>query len=160
MRRRVVLKSVGSGLLHSFISRNNDLDGYWALGKLFLYAKRLGTTSVTLDLIGRSISPSPKTLSSIYQPPNVELLSTRYGRMLLHVLAKRNAPLAWAAKALITIEFDRFNVVPRYLPAGANARPYECTLLLVDDLSHEHKLKLTGWCWPHDPEIEYRSTRA
>jgi hypothetical protein len=160
MRRRVELKSVGSWVLHSFVSRNNDLDGYWAIGKLYLFAKRLGETSVALDLFKKTLSPDPRRLSGLYKPPNVEILCARYGGMLLRALATRKVPLQWAASATIRVDFDRPDVVPAYVRPGINAKPFGCTLHLVDDLSHEHVLALAGWCWPHDPGIEHRSTRA
>lgn len=32
MRRRSEIGSIASGMVHSFVSRNNDLGGYWGIG--------------------------------------------------------------------------------------------------------------------------------
>lgn len=39
MPRRSELNGVASDIVRSFVSRNNDLRGYWALGMLCVYAK-------------------------------------------------------------------------------------------------------------------------
>lgn len=160
MRRRAELKCIGSGVLHSFLSRNNDLEGYWALGKLFLYAKYAGETSVSLDLFNGHVSSTLQRSCSLYQATNFDVLTTRYGGMLLRLLSKRGVPLEWLAKAVIKIDFERADIVPGYLPPGIHASPLVCSLLLTDDLSHSHVLSITGWCWPHNPAMELRSTRT
>lgn len=49
MTRRGELKDVALGVLGSFVSRNNDVDGYWCLGLLraLADAQRVSTAAVT-----------------------------------------------------------------------------------------------------------------
>lgn len=49
------LTNIASGMCCSFASRNNDLDGYWSIGKLRSLAERYGQTTVSLDLLMSSI---------------------------------------------------------------------------------------------------------
>lgn len=160
MRRRVELKSIGSGVLHSFVSRNNDLDGYWAIGKLYLYAKRAGDKTVSLDLISGEVLPSQEKLDRLYSAPDFDVITTRYSAMFLRSLSKHGVPLDWLTEASIRIEFERENVTPKLPLIGMDSKPYICELSITDDLRHVHKISTTGWCWPHNPAIELRSTRA
>ena len=41
----------------SFFSRNNDVDGYWAIGKLHRMARDNGASEVRIDLLDRTITP-------------------------------------------------------------------------------------------------------
>jgi hypothetical protein len=44
---------VANGLAGSFISRNNDVGGYWGLGKL-----RLRFEQINIDLLSKQLSPA------------------------------------------------------------------------------------------------------
>lgn len=48
--RRCELRDLVDALLRSFTSRNNDLDGYWALGRLLTAADELHARELVLDL--------------------------------------------------------------------------------------------------------------
>ena len=60
MAQRKRLKNLACGMAGRFASRNNDLDGYWALGLLFLAAEAAETKSVSLDLLSKSATPPVK----------------------------------------------------------------------------------------------------
>ncbi|WP_093552791.1 hypothetical protein [Pseudoduganella namucuonensis] len=157
MPRRNELRCIGSGLLHSFVSRNNDLVGYWALGKLYLHAKRVGKTSITLDLLRETTLPS---LTHLYKTHDFALINARYQSMLDELLARRAVPKTWLSGALMSIEFESKTAAPTYLKIGRDAAAYTCTLTLVDDLGNQHILRAAGWCRPHNPSLETRSTRT
>ena len=65
MPRGAHLTNVASNLCGSFASRNNDLDGYWAIGKLRSLAERNGQTTVLLDLLASSTQPSSSELAPV-----------------------------------------------------------------------------------------------
>jgi hypothetical protein len=51
------LTNIAGGLCGSFASRNNDLGGYWAIGKLRLLAEQHPQNTVALDVLGPSMLP-------------------------------------------------------------------------------------------------------
>jgi len=51
------MNHVAAGLLGSFCSRCNSLEGYWALGMLYQEAKE-APYRVTLDLLSRTATPA------------------------------------------------------------------------------------------------------
>jgi hypothetical protein len=51
------LKGIAGGILGSFLSRNNDLDGYWGMGILRLLAQEHGVEMVYLDLLAGTCMP-------------------------------------------------------------------------------------------------------
>jgi len=51
MSQRNALKGIAYGLVSTFTSRNNDLNGYWSLGMLRLYAQQQRTDAVLIDLL-------------------------------------------------------------------------------------------------------------
>lgn len=60
MPRRKQLKGLACGIASRFASRNNDIDGYWALGLLYSAAVAVGTNSLRLDLVNETAEPSFK----------------------------------------------------------------------------------------------------
>lgn len=65
MPRGALLTNIASGLRGSFASRNNDLDGYWSIGKLRSLAEQYGHTKVILDVLTSSIHPPSSELGSV-----------------------------------------------------------------------------------------------
>jgi hypothetical protein len=57
MPRGARLTNIARGLCGSFVSRNNDLDGYWSIGKLRSLADRYGRAAVLIDVLTSSIHP-------------------------------------------------------------------------------------------------------
>ncbi|WP_375054950.1 hypothetical protein [Zobellella sp. DQSA1] len=45
------LKGITGEIVGSFISRNNEVDGYWALGLLCRLSRELNQTKITMDLV-------------------------------------------------------------------------------------------------------------
>ncbi len=58
MARRTELKGIACGMLGRFNSRNNDVDGYWGIGKLCRAANEYGTSSVVIDLLTAQTIPA------------------------------------------------------------------------------------------------------
>lgn len=55
MARRKELGNIAQGIVSSFVSRNNDYDGYWELAKLYDLSKDSDGGEVSIDLLGKSI---------------------------------------------------------------------------------------------------------
>ncbi len=156
MRRRSEIGSIASGMVHSFVSRNNDLGGYWGIGVLYLYARQVGELTVTIDVLGGTVNPSEARLLSIYGRPDFEALIAHYKAMLYAVLRKRNVPECWVAEAVFSIEFESHAARPAYPKIGENSQAFVCRLTIKDDLSRERIFRIDGWCWPHNPLREWR----
>lgn len=93
MRRCSELGSLASGMLHSFVSRNNDLDGYWGIGVLYLYAQQVGDLTVSIDLLRAEIAPAVYLLPRDNRQPKFEALIDRYSSMLKQLMEKRGVPI-------------------------------------------------------------------
>ncbi|MEO1033345.1 MAG: hypothetical protein AAFX55_18295, partial [Bacteroidota bacterium] len=52
------LKNITQGLLSSFLSRNNDVNGYWGIGKIYALMLQKNTNGVIIDLIEKTIVPN------------------------------------------------------------------------------------------------------
>ena len=72
MAIRKRMNHVAAGLLDSFYSRCNDIQGYWALGMLYEEAQS-APYRVTLDLLARTATPAG---------PHADLLANGYADFL------------------------------------------------------------------------------
>ena len=159
MRRKTEFLSIGSGVLHSFVSRNSDIDGYWSIGKLYSYANAADTLEVKLNLLNVEITPPLSVLKRIVHRPNILPLATQYGAMLRNLMARREVPSEWLSSAIVTIEFNPAGANPVQPPACAGLSPFHAALELIDNLGQVYTLKTSGWCRPHNPWMESASTR-
>jgi hypothetical protein len=150
MPRRARLKNIANGLCQSFVSRNNDLDGYWAIGKLHLLAAQHGRSTVTLDLLAPSMQPA----SFAYAP-----MLARYRLLLEKLTVASRVRLEEITEARITLD-----VAP---PPWRRAVYYQAhwgeqfilTVTIRADGSADGVVRHGGYCRPHDPARESRSTR-
>ena len=74
---------VADSLLGAFLGRNNDINGYWAIGILCSYAHRSGSALIELDL----------KIPSNSSAPCVEPLAARYQMMLYLSTIKHRLPI-------------------------------------------------------------------
>lgn len=149
MTRRGELKDVSAGLLGSFVSRNNDVDGYWGLGLLRTLADRSGLNLLRFDLKAGSAEPDDPVALRIAQT---------YGDKFKHHLARRRIPSDVVVKAEITVQFE-LDTTPIAV-ARACEKPARCTVFLLDRRNREHRGSTSTTCAPHDPGRETRSARA
>lgn len=151
MARRRELKSIASGILSSFNSRNNDLFGYWGIGVLCLHAKKIQTDAFVLDLLNQTATPvNEQALVSTQQ----------YRKILIATIEKQNISFSWLKSALLTVNFNPEYVEKFHRFGSALGGRYICSLELIDDLNKKHCVICGGICWPHDAKRESRSTRA
>ncbi len=149
MPRRKRLKSVANGVLSSFVSRNNDLLGYWALGKLYAAALSHSTDTVEFDLLSAQLTPNDAQF--------VRMIDT-YLALFDKLLGKENLPRSRVREANIRVRFNA-PVQPGYYPPQAVAKPFEATLDVTDHDGTSWSVSKLGWCFPHNPLMETKSSR-
>ncbi|GAB3454735.1 hypothetical protein GCM10027321_06360 [Massilia terrae] len=137
-------------MLISFVSRNNDLEGYWALGKLYAHALSHATNTVELDLLSGQLIPADAQFAAMIHT---------YSRMFARLLRGLGMPHDRVREARIRVQFD-VPVQQGHYPLQSYAKPLEATLDIRDLGGSTYSLKALSWCHPHDPHIEARSTRA
>jgi hypothetical protein len=157
MPRRNELNSICHNLLHTFLSRNNDLNGYWAIGLLYLNATRAGELTLRIDL-----ADEPSVTTAVMQSP-IDIVMTklaeRYRERLVAMLDERNLPRAWVTQAYITITFECKHANLTTAPVGP-AQAYCAKLTIIGDDGHMHERSLAGYVWKHGSFREGRSNRA
>jgi len=151
MPRRSELNGVASDIVRSFVSRNNDVRGYWALGKLYVYAKEHGDNLLQILML-------PLEQASSIEP--VAFVARNYGAKLHTLIANWKLPKSWLKSACITVQFESTDAKPQFFSTRANGRPFQCRIEIEDDLGRKHAASAAGWCSPHDWNIETQSTRA
>lgn len=148
MTRRGELKDVALGVLGSFVSRNNDVDGYWCLGLLRALADAQRVSSLRLDLTGQATEPRDELTA---------LTAATYREALLRQLARRGIAQGVISKAEIHVDFNASASVFASLPTYG--QPTRCSICLLDERGQEHRQTVMTACATHDPKRESRSTR-
>lgn len=150
MPTRRVLKSIAHDLLASFLSRNNAIDGYWALGRFYAYLCQRAQAEdlspvVEFDLINAVSWPDT---------PAFGALALDYARRLGVQLVSRGIPRQRLVAASLRIRFETGSV-----SGAGRGEPFQARLELLDDRGHCHLARRTGRCAPHDPALERQSGR-
>jgi hypothetical protein len=150
MPRRIGLKSIASGMAGSFISRNNDVGGFWAIGKLWKLAKDANKTKVLINLNYLSIDPPSMEFGTMME---------RYREMMEASTLRQAFDPTWLKEASIQVDFHpdekKVNLVrPPYDEIGFSVR-----VQIKSDLGKIYEASSNGFCGPHNPDYEQRSTR-
>jgi hypothetical protein len=150
MPRGARLTNIASGLCGSFASRNNDLDGYWSIGKLRSLAERYGRTTVLLDVLTSSIHPS----SSEFAP-----VLARYRSLLTKLADLSGIRLEEITAAHITLDFapPPWPRISYYKPQWGDQ--FTLTVTINADSRAPGIVHHAGYCRSHDPAKESRSAR-
>lgn len=151
MSRRRELTGIANAVAGSFASRNNDFNGYWAVGQLYCRAMECGSLQVVIRLLPPDESNPCELIASVGEA---------YRTFLLAHLNRRGLPVSWVASATVEVQFESATPMPEFLRAYAGRQPFQCQVVLVDDLARERKATSSSWCSPHDPTRETQSTRA
>jgi hypothetical protein len=135
------LTNIANGLCGSFISRNNDLDGHWAIGKLRSLADQDGQTTVVLDLLTSSTQPSSAQCSDVFE---------RYCRLLATLAECSRIPFADITVARIALDF-----APPPWPRASYYKlqwgdQFTVTVIIEADGRAMGMARDTGYCRPHD----------
>jgi hypothetical protein len=148
MRHRELL-DVAAAVAGSFVSRNNDVNGYWGLGLLRSNADRIGVRALRLDILDRDAdanNDAPALVADVYR------------HFLARQLATRKIARGVIMKAEIFVTFDPD--APNTPSAPTYGAPFSCTVRLTDDRGRQFERVHNGCCAPHDALRELRSARA
>ena len=148
MARRRHLKGVAAGLIGSFLSRNNDVDGWWALGLLRLGHLELDGPPLVIDLF----------VDDEGDDVVVVAIRARYRDLLARLLERHGVDAALVCAARISVR-----VVP-YDESVDGLRPLRGDLIrgiaeIIDDRGVIFRATGMTRCDPHDPHREQRAHR-
>lgn len=142
------LKGVAYGLLGTFVSRYNDIDGYWGLGVLRKLAYEYNTKQIEINL-----------LSDRSDHREIEICKQQYGRWLRSTARKFGSSFGSLEVARILLRFeDDFDSYPGVVK-DTRGFPYECVVEIAAS-SKTYIARKIGVCASHDPCLESRSARA
>jgi len=144
-------KNTASGLLGTFTSRNNDIDGYWGIGILRLFAYRHKLSTLTLDLLNRRLSFLPES--------PVGYAEEIYQKWLRSSLKKSKIDIGEVIRADINLRFSTFEEFPDVI-RDTRGEPYVCTVTIVRRGERTYTASKVGCCALHDPKKDRRSTRV
>lgn len=150
MPRRKGLKGIASGIASGFCSRNNDVDGYWAMGILYKLTIDSNLKKFDLELLSGKSVPEFQYSKQIAAP---------YTDYLFQQLGKRCFGVYQVSKVVVEVEFNVAPTTTQIMFKSTWGNPYICRVVITDDLGKEHTREERGWCGIHDPTIEHRSTR-
>jgi len=150
MRIGAHLTNIANGLCGSFASRNNDLEGFWSIGKLRSLADQYGQTTVVLDVLTLSIHPSSAEFAPVL---------ARYRHLLARLAGLSRIQLEAITVARITLDF-----APSPWPRISYFKPqwgdqFTLTVTVKADDRAAGIVRHAGYCRPHDPARESRSIR-
>ncbi|MFZ6713172.1 hypothetical protein [Undibacterium sp. TC9W] len=147
MPRRKQLKSIAAGIADSFNSRNNDLEGYWAIGKLCRFAHERSITLLTLDLLNIICTPQSEEFNAVMHDYKVKLRA---------IMNKQGITEDWLKAATIEIDFQPEYEAHLHYFRSALGDYYTVSAKLMTDLGKIYSLRTRGNCNPHDPLRETR----
>ncbi len=96
MTRRRELNGIAGNLPGSFVSRNNDVAGYWAIGKLCALALQTANGAISIELLNKRLTPPS---------PELEPMLDQYKARLVSSLEKRSFSLDLVIAAEVLIAF-------------------------------------------------------
>lgn len=151
MARRKELKNIARGLYGSFISRNNDVGGYWGIGKLCLLAQRHEVTTIRLDLIEKSMAPASSEFTKLIAVNSSTLQKC---------LTSNSIPENWVVAAIICIDFKPEYPRGQHVPISTWGNIFRLSVTITDDLKKNYTVYGYGYCGAHNPKKEYKSART
>ena len=143
------LQGIANGLLGTFVSRNNDIGGYWGLGILRSEAVATGQQEITIDLLIEPLAYGA-----------ARNLGERYRLWLRRMLSKQNLSLNELSVARITLRFaNSFDEFPDVIK-DTRGLPYQCSVELQRVSQKLYIATKVGVCALQDPSRDRQSTRA
>ncbi|KQQ45115.1 hypothetical protein ASF61_21025 [Duganella sp. Leaf126] len=135
MKVRSRLKHSAAGLLSRFVGRNNDYQGFWALGLLYR-GVQVPPWHIELDLLSGTASPINAIAACI---------AARESAYLRAALSKQMLDWQCLQRASLTLQFNA-DVSVRYTGANPAGEPFLCTVELVLATGQSASSSVTGRC--------------
>lgn len=138
MARRRELRDVANLVVTKFGGRNNDHDGYWAMGQLYAELTKKPKT-LHFDLLKGAVIPTANV---------AEAVATRFSEYLREVLRRKGLNERVVKSAVLDVEFESSELasLPPRLTRG---ELFVANLEIVDDLGRAYRAQAAGWCAPH-----------
>ena len=149
MARRKELKNIAQGIISSFVSRNNDYDGYWELAKLYDLANKNNRLKVSIDLLESKIYPN----TSSYEPL-VQVWHSKF----LNMLKSRSIQAAWVKSAKIEACFN-VEYLAELHRWGDYGEPCTCICEIITDNGIAYFVSAGTKCMPFSRAAFQRSSR-
>jgi len=146
-----VLKSVANGLVGTFVSRNNDVSGYWGIGQIQRELEGLPGTVVELDLLRGKATP---------EGPIARALIAHYSTYLFASLVREGFTPSEVTAAKVLVEFGNFGEAKGPDLFGTIGQPFNCKAVLASQSGKIYSAVRGGLSRPHNPAVERRSLRA
>lgn len=141
------LKGIANGLLGTFVSRNSNIGGYWALGVLRELAVLNALETITIDLLDDGNGP--------LSPTKIRSVEEHYYQWLDSVLKKDGVDPNVLLRAEIKLRFGTFEDFPEAI-RDTWGDPYYCTVSLITKTGRLFQTSKLGVCAIHDPARESR----
>jgi hypothetical protein len=131
MARRKQLKGIAGNLARWIVSRNFDVEGYWAVGLICLYAESR-ELAIAAEILKHQLSTSMNSCK---------------------------LPACWLVEVEVNFQFNTCPN-PKYHSRGfVSGKPFMCTVSLTTDLGRTFKNRSGAFCRPYDPKRELRRHR-
>lgn len=144
------LKGIASGLVETFVSRNNDVFGYWGIGQLRNETEDRESRTVELDLLSGETDPKRPVASN---------LIVKYSGYLSASLVRAGFPLSRVIRARILVEFGSFGDARDPDLFSTLGEPFNCKAVLVGTSGKAFSAVRGGLCRRHDARCEQQSMR-
>lgn len=135
MTRYTKIKHVAAGLLQSFVSRNNDVGGFWALGVLYCEVGATGDVCHLNLLDGTAASSTA----------NGELVAKNYAAFLRSALLAKGMAPGDLEEASVHVQFNA-SLPERAIDVCYHGDPFVCTVALRPACGKEARMQTAGRC--------------
>ncbi|MCX7059283.1 MAG: hypothetical protein NTZ11_00135 [Gammaproteobacteria bacterium] len=142
------LKGVASTLATMFVSRNNDADGYWGIGKLCSAAASRGHDEIEIDLLANP--------ADWRQVDDLSIVHSHYASELTKQLRSAHVGDKKLKSAVIKVRFGVPNELLKRYERFGYGEPVECVVKLQTEAGHACEASARCRAAPHNPEHESR----
>lgn len=148
MSKLRALQGVASTLAAMFVSRNNDADGYWSIGKLYSAAASLGHNEIEINLLA-----DPEDAQQV---EDLSIVNSHYASVLTKQLRSVHVGDKKLKSAVIKVRFGVPNELLKRYERFGYGEPVECVVELQTEAGHSCKASARCRAAPHNPERESR----
>jgi len=144
------LKGIANGLVETFVSRNNDVSGYWGIGQIQRELEGHPDAVVELDLLHGKATPDG---------PIARELVACYSTYLSESLARDGFNPSAVTTAKVLVEFGSAEGA-RTADYGSTWSAFSCKAVLESRSGKVFSAVRAGSSRPHDSKRELRSNRS
>lgn len=157
MPTRRVLKAVIDNFLSKVVSRNADLDGYWALGRMLRAMKASGALGTSIELVSEDDAPVPGSVFA-----RLPAASPMLRQMFSDQIRRQRLPQEWVRSARLHLDFGPETRLETHALGEQGGEisltAHRCRIALscTDELGRVWSAEEEVWVWPTEPGVEQR----